>query len=298
MSHPIVEVMHPFPRIGGLGAHLPIRSHTHMIATIQVSDRGVPQALEGITLMALDASDDKTSAEDAEDAQRSKPGDRSTRSGSSTVEAHERRRRDEGKRIRHDGDYASTPLMRPRARGTPRERHRLLSVLFAGVIVTSALVVYGLVHKPDYTIAFFASSRAGILRLKSEIGTAVLGLGILQLLLALWIWGRLPGIGSAPRAVGRVHRVTGMLLFLVTLPVAVHCMRAYGVRTSSLRATVHSLTGCFFYGAFAAKILVVRSRSLPGWALPVAGGVLVVAIAVIWYSSALWFFNDHRLPLG
>jgi hypothetical protein len=173
-----------------------------------------------------------------------------------------------------------------------------LSVLLAGTLVTSALVVYGLVHEPDYSIAFFASSRAGVLRLKSAIATALLALGLLQLLLALWIWGRLPGIGLAPRAVGRVHRLTGMLLFLVTLPVAVHCMQAYGVRTSSVRATVHSLTGCFFYGAFVAKILVVRSRSLPGWALPVAGGLLVVAIAVIWYSSALWFFNGYHLPLG
>ena len=60
---------------------------------------------------------------------------------------------------------------------------------------------------------------------------------------------------------------------------------------------VHSLAGCFFYGAFAAKVLIVRSRRLPGWALPLAGGLLVTLVVVIWYSSALWYLNGSRLPL-
>jgi Na+/H+ antiporter NhaD/arsenite permease-like protein len=59
---------------------------------------------------------------------------------------------------------------------------------------------------------------------------------------------------------------------------------------------VHSLAGCFFYGVFVAKVLVVRSRRMPGWVLPVAGGVLVTVIGVLWYSSALWYFNGHHLP--
>ncbi|MGW1404189.1 DUF6529 family protein [Streptomyces sp. NPDC002405] len=29
---------------------------------------------------------------------------------------------------------------------------------------------------------------------------------------------------------------------------------------------------------------------MPGWALPAAGGALVTAIAVMWYTAALWFF--------
>ena len=83
----------------------------------------------------------------------------------------------------------------------------------------------------------------------------------------------------------------------MSLPVAAHCLLAYGVQLGDLRVAVHSLAGCFFYGAFAAKVLVVRSRRLPGWALPVAGGLLVSLIVVMWYSSALWYFNGARLPL-
>ena len=59
---------------------------------------------------------------------------------------------------------------------------------------------------------------------------------------------------------------------------------------------MHCLAGCFFYGAFVAKVLLVRTRRLPGWALPVAGGILAGVVAVLWYSSALWFYNGYQLP--
>jgi hypothetical protein len=54
---------------------------------------------------------------------------------------------------------------------------------------------------------------------------------------------------------------------------------------------------CFFYGAFAAKVLLVHSRRLPGWALPVAGGTLALVVGVLWYTSALWYYNGCQLRL-
>src|SRR6266508_4481692 len=114
---------------------------------------------------------------------------------------------------------------------------------------------------------------------------------------ALYMYRRLPGAGAAPPPVPVLHRVGGASLFLLSLPVAVHCMFAYGVQVGDLRVALHSVASCFFYGAFAAKVLIVRSRRLPGWALPVAGGLLVTLIAVMWYSSALWYFDGFRLPL-
>jgi hypothetical protein len=176
-------------------------------------------------------------------------------------------------------------------------KYRIVLIIVAGAVVGSALAAFGLEHAPNYSLGFFGSSGAGTLRLKAQIATGLLGLGIFQVFLALWMWGRLPGMGAAG-PVGRVHRAAGILIFLVTLPVAAHCMFAYGVEMDSPRAAVHSLAGCFFYGAFIAKILVVRSRGLPGWALPIAGGLLVGAFCVLWYSSALWFFNGFHLPLG
>jgi len=76
----------------------------------------------------------------------------------------------------------------------------------------------------------------------------------------------------------------------------VHCLIAYGVQMTSVRVAAHSLAGCFFYGAFTAKVLLVHARRLPGRVLPAVGGTLVVTVAVLWYSSALWFYNGNQLP--
>ncbi|MFD8079057.1 DUF6529 family protein [Streptomyces sp. NPDC059718] len=56
---------------------------------------------------------------------------------------------------------------------------------------------------------------------------------------------------------------------------------------------LHSLAGCFLYGAFVAKVVVVRHRRWPGWALPLAGGALVMMIALAWYSAAFWYLDGY-----
>jgi hypothetical protein len=89
------------------------------------------------------------------------------------------------------------------------------------------------------------------------------------------------GSASPPRAVRLSHRLTGFGLFALTVPIAVHCVLAYGVQLTSARVAVHSLAGCLFYGAFTAKVLLVRTRQLPGWALPAAGGALALLVAVL-----------------
>jgi hypothetical protein len=94
-----------------------------------------------------------------------------------------------------------------------------------------------------------------------------------------------------------LHRLAGVTAILVSLPVAYHCMRAYGVQTFDARIAVHSIAGCFVYGAFVAKLTIVRSKRLPGWTLPLAGGLLVTTVAVLWYTSALWSYNDFSVPL-
>ncbi len=62
---------------------------------------------------------------------------------------------------------------------------------------------------------------------------------------------------------------------MVSLPVAYHCLWSLGFETDAeTRRFVHSLLGCPFYGAFAVKVLCVRSARMPGWALPVVGGLV------------------------
>ena len=175
---------------------------------------------------------------------------------------------------------------------------RLLVPLGLALGIAAGLYAFGTEHTPDYSgTALFGRTAADTLPLKSWLATGLLALAVLQLGLALWIYGRLPGVTVASVRTANVHRAVGVIAILGTLPIAYHCAFAYGVKTDiDARVAVHSLVGCFLYGAIAAKLVIVRSRRLPGWALPVAGGTLVVLVAALWYTSALWYFNNYSLP--
>jgi hypothetical protein len=176
---------------------------------------------------------------------------------------------------------------------------RIAFPLVLGAAVTAGLYVFGTQHVPDYGTSLFGRSGPDTLSLKSWLATALLALAAIQLVLALWMYAKLPRISVPARNVGGVHRTVGLVALLLTLPIAYHCVLAYGVQTQfDTRVAVHSVAGCFLYGAIAAKILVVRLGGFPGWVLPVAGGAVVTLVAVLWYTSALWYFNDFALPFS
>ena len=59
---------------------------------------------------------------------------------------------------------------------------------------------------------------------------------------------------------------------------------------------VHSLVGCIFYGAFTAKMLVLRAEG-PRWVLPVLGGAAFTALTAVWLTSAVWFFTTSGFTI-
>lgn len=172
----------------------------------------------------------------------------------------------------------------------------LAALLLVGAVVAVALGVYAKTHtaagRPIFTLGF-----SGMLQMKTWLASIALVLLLVQLVTALWMWGRLPLVRTTPGWVAPFHRYTGALAFIVTLPVAFHCLWALGFGTTSARVIVHGVAGCAFYGAYAAKMLGLRLRGLPGWALPVLGGTVFAAFVVTWLSSALWFFTRSGLPL-
>jgi hypothetical protein len=173
---------------------------------------------------------------------------------------------------------------------------RLAGIGLLAAAVAVALYVAGRVHTVNPAFSLFGRQYAAAVALKAVLATVALGLAALQVLLALWIYRKLPLAGSPPRPVPLAHRVVGFGLFALTLPIALHCLIAYGVQLTSVRVAVHSLAGCFFYGAFVAKVLLVQTRRLRGWVLPTVGGTLAVVVAVLWYTSALWYYNGYQLP--
>ena len=170
---------------------------------------------------------------------------------------------------------------------------RLLIAAGLGAAVALTLGVYGNVHDPSRRLSFtlFFSSTLGM---KVWFATFALGFAVVQVASALWIYGRL-GI-EAPAWLGDVHRISGRLAFLISLPVAYHCLWSLGFQDTSARVLAHSLLGCAFYGAFAAKVTIVRSRDLPGIALPIAGGLTFAVLVAVWLTSALWFIDQSGFP--
>ena len=179
----------------------------------------------------------------------------------------------------------------------PRRSHAEEIGFGLAAALAAGLYVFGKNHTPDYTTSLFGKTGVDTLQLKSVLASVVLGLAAFQIATAGWFMGKPSFLRAAPRRLGSVHRMTGILALLVTLPVAYHCAFAYGVQTLTTRTAVHSIAGCFFYGAFVAKVTVVRSKRLPGWALPLAGGTLFVTVFLIWYTSALWKLNGFKLPV-
>jgi len=128
---------------------------------------------------------------------------------------------------------------------------------------------------------------------KAWFATAAVVLAVVQVSTAARMWGHLKGvIPLSDAVVGPVHRWSGRLAFLCTLPVAFHCIFILGFQTTDLRVTIHSILGSFVYGVFVVKVLFVRNHTYPGWVLPVAGGTLFATLAALWLSSSLWYFTN------
>ena len=171
----------------------------------------------------------------------------------------------------------------------------LIAAAVAGGAVALALGTYGRVHEPTGdSIATFGFP--AVLPMKAWFGTIVLVLALSQLGSALALWGRLPGVRTTPGWLAPVHRWSGTAAFVVSLPVAYHCLWSLGFQDTDARVLYHSLVGCAFYGAFATKLLALRIERLPAWALPVIGGLLVTCLTVIWLTSSLWFFTNVGFP--
>lgn len=170
-------------------------------------------------------------------------------------------------------------------------RWRSAAVFVAGAAVAVAAGVYGRVHDATHR-ALFELIFTSTLTMKAWLTSVALAFGVVQVLTALRLYGKVHIPRTMPKWLGDAHRLSGTLAFLFTIPVAYHCLWSLGFAgTDNTRRFVHSVLGCAFYGAFATKILAVRLRSLAGWVLPVVGGATFTVLVGLWATSSLWFFT-------
>ena len=178
-----------------------------------------------------------------------------------------------------------------------------LTALAAGAIVALLVGVFGKVHdptlEPTTTLGFETA-----LDMKVVLSTVVGVLAVLQVIGALWIYGKL-GIRS-PSWLGTAHRVSGVVTLALALFVAYHCLWVLGLQTGEMaggtpvptRVVVHGVVGCALIGALVVKVVAVRSKRAPGWFLPVAGGLLFTLLAVVVLTSAVWYLREVGWPLS
>jgi len=158
---------------------------------------------------------------------------------------------------------------------------------FAVGALTAGLLAAHDPRSKGYFQLFFSDP----LHLKAAFATAAVVLACFQVFTAAWIFRRLPW--EKPAWVNPVHRWSGRLAFACTLPVAYHCIFKLGFRSPTTRVLAHSLLGCAVYGAFAAKVTIVRLHRFPRWVLPTAGGLLFAVLIGVWWTSAVWLYSRN-----
>jgi Family of unknown function (DUF6529) len=182
-----------------------------------------------------------------------------------------------------------------RADPTPEPRARLLlAPVLVGAAVAVALGVYGRLHEPT-GLAVSVAGFSSIGYVKAWLATATVLFGLLQLGSAMVLYGRV--VVRPPTWIGGVHRWSGRIAVLASVPVAVQCLYALGFQSDNTRVWVHSILGCLFYGAFATKMLSLSRPGAPRWAMPLLGGLVFAGLIGLWLTSALWLFSARGVHL-
>ena len=183
----------------------------------------------------------------------------------------------------------------------PRSLAVPLGAFAAGAVVAVLLGVFGRVHEPTLSGTSALGFRT-VIEMKVVVSTVVGVLVVLQLLSALWLYGRFGA--RAPSWLGAAHRASGTLAILLSVFVGYSCLWALGLESGRLdsgeevplRAVVHGVLGCAVFGAAVVKVVAVRSRRAPGWFLPVAGGLLFTLLVVVVLTSAAWYVAARGWP--
>jgi len=185
-----------------------------------------------------------------------------------------------------DDSTVSTPDVPAQTRLGP-----VLVALAIGSAVSIGIGVYGRLHNPTGQAINLAGFSSG-LAVKAWLTTLAFLFALVQIFTAMILYGRIKISGEW---VAPVHRWSGRIAVALVVPVAVHCLYALGFQGYSTRVLVHSSLGCFFFGAFVCKMLILTRNDSPSWALPTLGGAVFSGLTALWMTAALWFFSTNGL---
>lgn len=168
----------------------------------------------------------------------------------------------------------------------------MAAAVLIGCLVALALGWFGRSHQATFEAPFTLGFSTQI-AMKAWLGVVVGILAVIQVVSAFGIYGKL-GLPSSSYRLALVHRTTGVAAVVVSLPIAFSCLWSLGYQDYTTRVMLHSVFGCLFYGAFVAKMLALRIKGLPGWAIPVFGGATFAVLIGLLATSVGWWFAQGR----
>jgi hypothetical protein len=136
---------------------------------------------------------------------------------------------------------------------------------------------------------------SSVIAAKAWFTTFAIVFAVVQVLTGARIFGHLQRFVPIGRPrVNRVHRWSGRLAILCTLPVAFQCITVLGFRHTDTRVLVHSIAGSLLYGVVAVKLFFVHDSDHPRWTLPLVGGTLFAVLVTLWGTGSVWYFTQVR----
>jgi Family of unknown function (DUF6529) len=143
----------------------------------------------------------------------------------------------------------------------------------------------------DILTSVFSSTIAAKAWLASAAGV----LALVQISTGARIFGKIKRfVRIPPPYVNRIHRWSGRIAVLLTLPIAFHCIFILGFQSANTRVLLHSILGTIVYGVIAVKLFFVHDPDHPRKTLPIIGSALFATIAGLWLTSSLWYFTNVR----
>ena len=121
-----------------------------------------------------------------------------------------------------------------------------------------------------------------------ECGAGVLAL--VQLATAVLMYRR------GGRGIALVHRGSGIVAVVLSLPVAFTCIWSLGWADQNPRVLIHSLAGCLLYGALVTKMLALHVPRMPSWLVPVAGSLLLTGVVAASLTTSWWYLAEFGTP--
>jgi hypothetical protein len=160
--------------------------------------------------------------------------------------------------------------------------------ILLGAAVAAVLGVFAVYHTPSQAVPTLGFET--VTAMKVYLGAAAGALALLQLTTAFLMYRR------GGRGVALVHRGSGVLAVVLSLPVAYACIWSLGWADQNPRVLIHSLGGCLLYGALVTKLLALHVPRMPSWLVTLAGSLLLTGVVAASLTTSWWYLAEFGAP--